>query len=226
VIELTKSGEKSIIDETLTIEVLPRDYLPLRRKVGADSMVPTYGYLGAWITSNDKAVEEFLGKAKARAPDHQFVGEQGMTVPQVKAIFDELKARGVTYVMDPDVTSEQAFVQRTRLPAEVLASTNAQCLEGTLLFATLMESIGVKPIIVIVPGHAFVGWHTVPKDGTRGEPLFVETTMVGGATFEQAVEVATRRVGHELEAGSFKTGAATFVDVESIRKAGFTGQPM
>ncbi len=226
IVEVTKTGDKMIVDETLSIEVLPRDYLPLRRKVGADALVPTFGYIGAWITSNDKTVEAFLTKAKQRLPKKQFVGEQDTTVPQIKAVFDELKARGITYVMDPDVTSMQAFVQRTRLPADVLTSTNAQCLEGTLTFATLMEAIGIKPIVVFVPGHAFVGWHTVAADGTKGDPMFVETTMVGSYEFEQAVQVATDRVIQELKAGSFKSGAATLIDIAEIRKAGFTAQPM
>jgi hypothetical protein len=226
VVELARSGERVVLDETLPIEVLPRDYLPLRRKVGADSMVPTYGYLGAWITSNDKALEQLLTQAKARMPTRQFVGEQDQTAPQVKAIFDELKSRGVTYVMDPSVTSERAMVQRTRLPSEVLASTNAQCLEGTLLFASLFEAVGLRPIVVLVPGHAFVGWHTVASDGVKGEPRFVETTMVGGFSFEQAVEVATKRVMTELRAGSFKSGAATLIEVSEIRTAGFSAQPL
>lgn len=225
VVELGKTGETTVFDETIQIEVLPRDYLPLKRKLGPDAMVPTFGFMGAWITSNDPTVDEFLAKAKLRVPSKSFVGEQGVTVPQIKALFDELKSRGVTYVMDPNVTSDQMFVQRTRLPSEVLTSTNAQCLEGTLLFATLMEAIGVKPIIIMVPGHAFVGWHTVAQDGTKGEPLFVETTMVGGATFEQAVEVATKRVGQELKKGSFKSGSSTIVDVAAIRQAGFSAQP-
>ena len=224
--EIAKGGDKVIVDETLPIEVLPRDYLPLKRKVGADSMVPTFGYMGAWLTSNDPAVEAFLTKAKERAPGRNFVGEQGATVPQIKALFDELKSRGVSYVMDPNVAADQVFVQRTRLPAEVLASTNAQCLEGTLLFATLFEAIGIKPIIVVVPGHAFVGWHTVAKDGTKGEPLFVETTMVGSADFEAAVRVATQRVATEIKQGSFKAGASTLVDVPQIIAAGFTAQPL
>ena len=224
--ELAKGGDKVVLDETIPIEVLPRDYLPLKRKVGADSMVPTYGFMGAWLTSNDPAVDAFLAKAKERVEGRNFVGEQGATVPQIKALYDELKSRGVSYVMDPNVAADQVFVQRTRLPAEVLATTNAQCLEGTLLFATLFEAIGIKPIIVIVPGHAFVGWHTVAKDGTKGEPLFVETTMVGSADFEAAVRVATRRVATEMQQGSFKAGASTIVDVPAIIAAGFTAQPL
>lgn len=224
--ELATDGDKIHIEETIPIEILPRDYLPLRRRTGADSFVPTYGYMGAWLTSNDPSVDAFLAKAKERIESRNFVGEQGPTVPQVKALFEELKSRGVSYVMDPNVAAEQVFVQRTRLPSEVLASTNAQCLEGTLLFATLFEAIGIKPIIVVVPGHAFVGWHTVAKDGTKGEPLFVETTMVGNADFETAVRVATQRVAAEMKQGSFKSGASTLIDVPQIISAGFTAQPL
>src|SRR5678816_3850011 len=60
VIEVRKDGDRTIVDETIPIEVLPRDYLPLKRKIGADTEVPTYGYLGAWITSNDTAIDGFL----------------------------------------------------------------------------------------------------------------------------------------------------------------------
>ncbi len=225
-VENAKAGDKIILDETVPFQVLPRDYLPLSRKVGADIALPTLGYVGAWITSNDPTVEAFLTKAKERVAGRNFVGEQDATVPQVKALFDELKARGMSYVMDPEVTSTQAVVQRTRLPAEVLTSTNAQCLEGTLAFATLMEAIGLKPIVVFVPGHAFVGWHTVDKDGTHGEPLFVETTMVGNFTFEEAVKVATARVAQEQKAGNFASGASSLVDIDAIHKAGFTAQPL
>ncbi len=224
--EDVKGTPKTILDETIPLEVLPRDYLPLRRLIGADKFAPTFEYIGAWITSNDKTVEEFLTKAKARHPKKQFVGEQDETVSQIKALYDELKARGMSYVMDPNVTSTQSFVQRTRLPAEVLASTNAQCLEGTLTFATLMEAIGIKPIVVFVPGHAFVGWHPVAKDGTNGKPIFLETTMVGGYEFEQAIKVANARVEQELAANHFKTGAAHMLDVGKIRAGGFSAMPM
>jgi hypothetical protein len=76
-----------------------------------------------------------------------------------------------------------------------------------------------------LPGHAFVGWRTVAKDGTKREPLFLETTMIGGAGFEDAVKVATRRVAQERKRGSFESGASTIVDVAAIRAGGFTAQP-
>jgi tetratricopeptide (TPR) repeat protein len=46
IVESSPGGDKVVVDETLPIELLPRDYLPLKRKTGADSFAPTYGYLG------------------------------------------------------------------------------------------------------------------------------------------------------------------------------------
>jgi tetratricopeptide (TPR) repeat protein len=224
--ETTDAGERVLIDETIPVKVLPRDYLPLRRLIGADAAVPTPAYLAAWVTPNDRAVETFLTAAKERAPGRAFVGRQAATRPQVKALFEELKARGVSYVFDPSVSSETVFVQRTRLPAEVLASTNAQCLEGSLLFATLLEAIGLRPILILVPGHAFVGWHTVPADGTNGEPLFLETTLISAAGFDDAVGFAGRRAAQELGSGAFERGVSYRVDVDQLRRAGFTPQPL
>jgi hypothetical protein len=150
---------------------------------------------------------------------------QSATLPQVAAIYDELKAMGVSYVMDPNVLSDTLFVQRTRLPGDVLKTTNAQCLEGTLLFATLLESIGLEPIIMMVPGHAFVGWYATAKDKQKFPALFVETTMVGGATFEQAVNVANKRVQDEFAQGNIDSGVSKWIALKDLRKAGVTPQP-
>lgn len=225
-VELTGGKERVLFDETPALEVLPRDYLPTKRHLGADERVFTPENFAAWITPNVPEVEDVLSKAKARLEDRTFAGEQRATLPQVRALYDELKARGVSYVMDPQVMAEQLSVQRTRLPAEVITSTNAQCLEGTLLFATLLESVGLRPIVVLVPGHAFVGWWTTRKDGKKVPArLFLETTSVGTAPFEYAVSRATERIQEETAAGNLANGVVQLVDVASLRKLGFTPQP-
>jgi hypothetical protein len=128
------------------------------------------------------------------------------------------------------VLADFGFAQRTRLPAEVLQSKNAQCLEGTILFATLLEAIGLEPIIVRVPGHAFVGWKPNQRDGAKpGDIAFVETTMVHNAKFEDATRVALNRVLEEKKAGHFAKGIygpAFMLDLSDLRKQGFRPQPV
>lgn len=223
-VETTGGKEQPLLDETFAVDVLPRDYLPLRRTIGGDYPIWTLEYVAAWITPNIKPVEELLSKAKERVAKRRFVGEQSRTLEQVKALYEELQARGVSYVMDPNIDVESTLTQRTRLPGEVLSSTNAQCLEGTLLFATLLESIGLRPLVVTVPGHAFVGWHTVAAD-KQPKQVFLETTLVGSASFEDALAVATLRVIEEQKKGNLDNGVVQILDVASLRKRGYTAQP-
>ena len=46
------------------------------------------------------------------------------------------------------------------LPRESLADKEANCINGTVLFASLLEGISMSPAIVLVPGHAFLAWET------------------------------------------------------------------
>ena len=73
--------------------------------------------------------------------------------------------------------------QRTRLPRESLAGRAANCIDGAVLFASLLEGASLNPAIVLVPGHAFVGWEAWED---AGEWQFLETTMVGSHDFEAA----------------------------------------
>jgi hypothetical protein len=221
-------GDKILYEDTLAISLLPRDSLPLFREIGADITKMTPEYIGAWVTPNSRAVDSFLTAAKQRHPKKMFVGEQADTVSQVKAIYEELKARGVSYVMDPTVNTDLVKVQRTRLPSEVLESTNAQCLEGTILFATMLEAIGLRPIIVLVPGHAFVGWHATRADGVKpgADRLFLETTMVGNAPFDAAVKTAMQRAALELKSGNVDRGTSQLIELTALRQGGIKPQPM
>jgi hypothetical protein len=216
----SKSGQRVVYEEGIKMTLQPRDFLPTVEAKGKDASKNTLWAVAAWITPNAKAVDTFLQKAKARAPRQTFSGEQSATLEQVKAIYEELQAQGMSYVMDPYIFENGALHgQRTRLPSEILSTTNAQCLEGTLLYATLFEAIGLKPVVVVVPGHAFVGWHASPKD--KEKMFFLETTATHDAKFEDAVRFATDEFAEHDKAKK-----ANVLDVSALRKAGISPQPV
>src|SRR6202011_6031102 len=100
------------------------------------------------------------------------------------------------------IFSQFTYVQRTRYPSEVLASHNAQCLESSLLFASLLESIGLDAAIVRVPGHAFIAWKPSKRDyATPGTVYYLETTMVGSSSFERAMDFAREEMRSNLASG-------------------------
>lgn len=216
----------SLLNWSYPIKVLPFDSLPFSIKTGENEYKKRYEFLGAWITPNSKAVEGFLTAAKERVPGKAFVGWQGPSLPQVKALFDQLKSTGVTYVNDPSVFSDFGHIQRTRLPREVLASHNAQCVEGSLLFASLLESIGLSPFIVHAPGHVFIGWEPTKSDHAPEKSVYyLETTSVGGASFEQALASAWGTVQRNVKSGGFNSGGSFILKVSDMRKSGVTPQP-
>jgi hypothetical protein len=78
-------------------------------------------------------------------------------------------------------------VQRVRLPAEVLDQQGGNCIELALLYASAAEALDLEAALILIPGHAFVGVRT---DQENANYYFVETTMIGHASFSEAVDTA------------------------------------
>ncbi len=147
-------------------------------------------YLGAFVTPNAPALMAFLRQAAALHPQKRLVGYQGdlsQVEPQVRAIFEALKRQAeITYVnsviaFSPD---QGAANQRVRLPRECLEHHQANCIDGTVLVASLLEAISLNPAIVLIPGHALLGWQTWNDETAQWR--YLETTMIGWSTFEEA----------------------------------------
>jgi hypothetical protein len=150
-------------------------------------------YFGAFVTPNAPALMRFLRTAADRHPEKMLAGYQGDpsgVEPQVRAVYDALKSdAGITYVNSLIAFSpeEGAANQRVRLPRESLEHREANCIDGTVLFASLLEGISLNPAIILVPGHAFVAWEGWQDNG---EWRYLETTMIGSHSFDEAVASA------------------------------------
>ncbi len=149
-------------------------------------------YLGAFVTPNRRELMRFLRKAAELHPQKRLVGYQGnhtLVEPQVKAIYEALKQDAqIKYVNSViDFTPDQgASNQRVRLPRESLEEGQANCIDGTVLFASLLEGVSLNPAIVIVPGHAFLAWATWNDHTAQWK--YLETTLIGDVPFETAVQ--------------------------------------
>jgi hypothetical protein len=177
------------LHQTETVRLLARTAAPLA------VLDPVTGrwqdlsrYLGAFVTPNTPTVMSFLRRVAEHHPDRRLVGYQGSpdaVAAQVRSVFDALKATGITYVNSLVAFSpeEGTATQRIRLPRETLADQEANCIDGTVLVASLLEAISMNPALVIVPGHAFVAWETWPGSD---QWQYLETTMIDSAPFEKA----------------------------------------
>ena len=193
-IEDLESG-KVIEHRALPLWLLARNSAPLAVKN------PTTGkwddlshYYAAFVTPNQEDVMSFLRQAVELQTKRKFVGyvpEQPVR-PQVEALYNALQQKaGILYVNSiiNFNLDESASSQRVRLPRETLKDKLANCIDGVLLFASLLEAISLNPAIVLIPGHALLAWET-GEGNNRWE--YLETTMLGDdKTFDEACEHAS-----------------------------------
>lgn len=169
-------------------------------------------YLAAWVTPNNPNIQRFLGKVKALHPKKSLVGYQGANTTkdrmvvvreQIRAIYEALQDDGLGYVntvINFGLEPEKAL-QRIRLPSESLEMKSDNCIDGTVLFASLMMAISLDPILVLIPGHAFVGWETWDNSG---DFECLETTLVGKGSFDIALRVGNEQYQSCLRNGDHK----------------------
>jgi hypothetical protein len=146
-------------------------------------------YYGAWVTPYAEAVQDRVRRAAGLCEPHMIYGYQGRgresVTEQVRALYAALREAEITYVnsvIDYGAGPGQ-HTQRTRLPRESLAGKRANCIDGSVLFASLLEGASLNAALVVVPGHALVAWEAWhDTDDWR----YLETTMIGAADFDTA----------------------------------------
>jgi len=121
---------------------------------------------------------------------------------QVQAVYEALKYDAHMEYIDASLVignPKEQIMQRVKRPAETLASKGkANCLDGTVLFASLLEAIGLKPLVMLERGHAYLGWKIfVP--GKEEQYEFLETTLIDSADFEAAQQRGLARYQSALD---------------------------
>ncbi|HUS29395.1 MAG TPA: hypothetical protein VMZ53_12840 [Kofleriaceae bacterium] len=173
--------------------------------------------LAAYVTPNSPEILELLRTAVDGSKMKAMIGYQSMSVDdvreQVRAIYSALAAAKITYVDTRIAFGAGAgqILQRIRLPRESIESQSANCIDGTVLMASLLEATGLDPFLVIVPGHAYLAYRLQPKGG---DLEYVETTVVSSKPFDEAVKIATER--------SSTTSSILRLDVRELRAKGIT----
>ena len=199
-IDYLKEGEKRLIYEgTEPMTVYSRDDFPW----GIPGYYSGAIFLATMVTPNDPALDELLRVAADYAPGRQMLPGYSDALDSdyqawniMKAIYDAVSDHyEVTYVATglPFVTREEKeegfWLQRLKMPYEVLESRSGMCAELSLLFASAFEKMNLRPILVRIPGHMYVG---IPISEDSSSYYFLESTMVGQRSFEEAVQYANR----------------------------------
>jgi hypothetical protein len=155
-------------------------------------------FIARWVTPHDPAVIQLVSAArkfipKGRLAGYNFPGNVQARVPaqvrdEARAVFEALRQTGVSYVDSIFTFGEfSSAAQRVRLRRETLNQNSANCIDVSVAFASAMENLGMDPVIVVVPGHAFTGVRLLP--GSQ-QVLYLDLTVLPAEGFERALERA------------------------------------
>ncbi len=233
-IEDAKSGTV-YFEDTRALSVVPPTSLPLMVPAREGDLRKTRELSAAWVTPASRGVTSFLDAAKKRVPGGAFAGPAQATFAQVQAIWDEMRAREFSFTREPGLGGPNG-VAETLLPADVIAATGGTYLEGVLLFASLLEAIGLDPILVFLPGHAMIGW--IPSRDDRagdhtptivsspaGDGFFLDVTSVHSQPMEAAMLFGAAELVERTGGTTFTDGRAAAYLLSKLRAKGIAPRP-
>ncbi len=182
--------------------------------------------IAAWVTPRDPIIAKILKQAKEKMHDRSLLGYQRETnkkiLKEIEAIWETIKAMEISYV-DSAVSYALGSTQKIKFPIESIEEKSANCADGTVLFASIFESLGLDPLIIVTQNHVFLG--VKGKEINKETPIFfIETTMVGTSSLEEALEVGAQNYAEQEKLIQDKD--YVILDITSLRKAGITPMPI
>ncbi len=241
VVQLTTLTERISTSFTLTItsqeEIIHTkqyeiDLMPYDHWLGTTILPQT---IASFVTPNHPAINtlvlktaEVLKQISGSSSLNEYSSRNTDDVrAQVAAVFAAIHMQGIVY--RPIPASYEEIGQRVTMPDQVLSTKIGNCIELTLLFASVLEAIGINAGIVIMHGHAYLAaWLVddcypssicddasyIEKAISKGidDMMVLECTMVTAedASFDKAVAIAERNLA---DLSSFEM----FIDIKRCR---------
>ncbi len=225
---LTASSNDEVIGtESFGLELMPYDHW-----TGTGILPQT---IASFITPNNPAIDSLV--AASGAVLKRLSGSSSLTAyqsgnttdvrQQIAAVFAAIHDMGIVYRAMP--ASYEDVGQRITMPDQVIASKIGNCLELTLLMASVLEAIGINAIIVMQKDHVYLGAWLVDdcySCSVCDDPAFIEKSCSQGidemlvfectqaaqenASFESAVQIAEHNLADHSQ-------FELFIDVKRSR---------
>jgi hypothetical protein len=146
-----------------------------------DTHTSDYSWLFAvYVNENHPWVDRILKEALDTGIVPSFDGYQSEDKDQVLlqmfSIWNVMQRHGLKYsnVTTTAAVDDGVYSQHVRLFDESVTASQANCVDGTVLMAAILRKIGLRPSLVLIPGHMFLAVD-LDNDTTVG----LETTLLG-----------------------------------------------
>lgn len=173
----------------------------------------------AFVTPSDSALRNYGAFIRRVGTD---VDRPGVSAPLQTAVrtFHALAELGIVYQSDPVLPFSRArgnveFVDSVCLPRDTLARGAGDCDDLTVLYAALLEAVGVETAFITVPGHIYPAVNTkVAESHARSvHPDPAMTIVLDGEVW---VPVEITLVGRDSFVDAWSVGSAQYREYDGV----------
>lgn len=141
----------------------------------------------AYVNEQHPFVDKLLRESLDTKVVDSFTGYQSRdkaeVYRQVYAVWHALTQRDLKYsdITTSSAESDSVNSQHVRMIDESINNAQANCVDGSVLMASVLRKVGIEPVLIMVPGHCYLGFQ-LDAEGTEFAAL--ETTLLGSSPDE------------------------------------------
>jgi hypothetical protein len=130
-----------------------------------------YPLLAAFVTPNEETVKSFANRISGGL--ETVLSDQDALAAFIRC-FEIMRQAGIKYIMEPSGFWTERQAQYVQYPHETLLRASGTCLDLAICMAALMEAVGIRSYVALIPGHAI----PVIQLPQSGRPFAIEATFI------------------------------------------------
>jgi hypothetical protein len=177
-------GDEEAEEQTATITLRSVNDCPFTI-VDGEQVTDVSFVFAAYVNEQHPFVDKVLREALNAGVVDSFSGYQSGhpadVYRQVYALWHALSERDVRYSNITTSAAENKTVhsQHVRLIDESINNAQANCVDGSVLLASLLRKIDIEPMLVFIPGHCYLAFYL---DAKQERLVALETTLIGSTS--------------------------------------------
>lgn len=201
--------------------------IPADEQASYSDVFDNASLFSCYVTPNDPIVKYYTANIQEKILKGETAGvtrELKEAVRFLMGIYEATKRSGMVYSstggIPTKVGDKSSLTQSIRLPREVITGNTGLCIELSLLYASIINSAGLEPIIFLIPGHAYPGFRL------NGQYVALEATGIGGEniggvmTAEQALERGMKELDEFIKASQVGDERYKVIDINALIQDG------
>ena len=168
--------------------------------------------VSSFVTHEDTVIQQAAGRIAKWSGGANAAGSDEDALKFMAAAY-LFMGENIAYQTPPGGENNATFIQHVKYGRDVLKNKAGTCIDLAILYGSLCQAVGLEPVLYNIPGHCF----PAVKLPVSGQVVALESTLIGRASFQDAVKKAMEGNMPKLRAGNLPYDEAL---VSKYHKAG------